>query len=129
MTPKEKILAKIEAQGVSQEALAKKAGVSAHVVSNYLTERTKRPTWELICKLAKATGLPLEFLADDSLEDESEYESSAVSEEDMAILVAVRRMGYELAWKRLMLSGDFQGEPHPAVRDWPNVEPNGGRRG
>jgi transcriptional regulator with XRE-family HTH domain len=56
-----------EAPGLSQYALAKRAGLSRQALS-YLGTGDRDPTWESVQRIAAGLGVPLETLADPDIQ-------------------------------------------------------------
>ncbi len=116
MSLAEKILKHMNLLGLSQQLLAERSGVSDSEVSRLLNGRSKRPGLQSISKLAHALGVSIDYLADDSLENDPhqgadprtaiEWEIVKRSRElgtrdILHIIGAVRVLGIDLALRRL----------------------------
>jgi transcriptional regulator with XRE-family HTH domain len=66
-----------EASGLSQEALARKAGLSVAGLRNLEQGRIKDPQWSTVQRLASALGVSADQLAD--LDDKPEVEETATA--------------------------------------------------
>lgn len=79
--------------GFSQQALAQKSGVSDSEVSRLLKGQSKRPGLHNILRLARALEVSVDYLADDSLQDDPCAELPAIPSEEAALLDLVRTIG------------------------------------
>ena len=71
MTTGEKIAALRKEQGMSQEALGEKLGLSRQAVSKW-ENGTSDPSTSNLCALAKLYGIPVEELLHETQEEKSE---------------------------------------------------------
>ena len=71
MTTVEKIAALRKEQGMSQEALGEKLGLSRQAVSKW-ENGTSDPSTSNLCALAKLYGIPVEELLHETQEEKSE---------------------------------------------------------
>ena len=112
----EKLHKRMQAQGLNGQKLARLSQVSDSEISRILTGKSL-PGLENAFKLAKAVGVSLDFLADDSLENDparatesgNELERALVKianeiglSQALMVLENVRIVGYEVAMRRLL---------------------------
>jgi len=113
----EKLRKQMLIQGLNQQRLSRAAGVSDSEVSRILGGKSQ-PGLENALKLARAVGVSLDYLADDTLDDEPKppaAASLAPQEEELLdigrelglrnaanLLSNARFLGIELAFKRLL---------------------------
>jgi transcriptional regulator with XRE-family HTH domain len=113
----EKLRKQMLIQGLNQQRLSRASGVSDSEVSRILGGKSQ-PGLEIALKLARAVGVSLDYLADDSLDDEppaSAGASVAPQEEELLeigrelglrnaanLLSNARFLGVELAFRRLL---------------------------
>ena len=88
-------------QGLAHSALAAKVGLSKSSISRILSG-TQEPKLLLACELAKALGISLDYLVDDSPEAGPSDRLVMVTEEEMTILRIVRRLGANVAIDRIL---------------------------
>lgn len=79
--------------GLSQQALAQKSGVSDSEVSRLLKGQSKRPGLHNILRLARALDVSVDFLADDTLQDDPFQDLPSAPPEEEAVLELVRSIG------------------------------------
>ena len=108
-------------KGLNQQKLARLSGVSDSEISRILSGKSANPGLDNALKLARAVGVSLDFLADDSIDEDESGEgagaSPAVSEvhdevlglaQDLGlrqarrILETVCELGYDVAMRRLL---------------------------
>src|SRR3954468_2104872 len=87
-------------RGLDQSALAAKVGLSKSSISRILSG-VQEPKLRLAYDLAKALGVSLDYLVEESPELGPTEHLVMVSEEEMMILKIVRRLGYNVAIDRL----------------------------
>ncbi len=88
-------------RGLDQSALAGKVNLSKSSISRILSG-TQEPKLRLAYDLAKALGVTLDYLVDDSPEIEPTDQLVMVSADELAILKIVRRLGCDEAFARLL---------------------------
>ena len=88
-------------QGLAHSELAAKVGLSKSSISRILSG-TQEPKLGLAYQLAKALGVSLDYLVDDSPEAGPSDRLVMVTEEEMTILRIVRRLGANVAIDRLL---------------------------
>lgn len=111
-----KLLAQMVRLGLNGQKLAKISKVSDSEISRILAGKS-RPGLENAFRLAKAVGVSLDFLADDSLESDPAGRSDPLSVEErevleiaraigcsrsVRILENIRFVGYEAAMRRIL---------------------------
>jgi transcriptional regulator with XRE-family HTH domain len=111
-----KLLAQMVRKGMNGQKLAKVSKVSDSEISRILAGKS-RPGLENAFRLAKALGVSLDYLADDSLESEPAKATDPLSPEEreildlaraigcpraVRILENIRIIGYEVAMCRLL---------------------------
>lgn len=84
-----------------QAALAEKVGVSRSTISRVLSG-IQEPKLSLAWKLAQALEVSLDFLADDTIEQEPGATWTQLSLDELTILKLVRRLGVDEAMDRLL---------------------------
>lgn len=89
-------------RGMDQATLAERLNRSKSSMSRILSG-AQEPKLKLAHELAKALGVSLDYLADDSLEIEPNGEWVMLSEDELAILKIVRRLGMGAAIDRLLV--------------------------
>lgn len=100
MRLKEKLPWLMEQKGIKPAELSKMTGIPAPRFSEWKDPKGKRsPTLEQAKRIARALGVSLDYLADDSLDEPPNPELNA---EDREILRIARRLGYEQALDRLI---------------------------
>ncbi len=112
----EKLHKRMQALGLNGQKLARLSQVSDSEISRILTGKSL-PGLENAFKLAKAVGVSLDYLADDTLEADPARATEAGSEQEkalvkvandiglgqaMMVLENVRIVGYEVAMRRLL---------------------------
>ncbi len=95
-------------RGLDQSALAERVGVSKSSMSRILSG-TQEPKLRLAYDLARALGVTLDYLVDDTLEVDAEGQWVVVSEDEMTVLKLVRRLGADTAIDRLLGVGNGEG--------------------
>jgi len=86
---------------MDQSALAARVGLSRSSMSRILSG-LQEPKLGVAHALAKALGVGLDSLMEDSTEQGPETRREAVTEDEAAVLRIVRRMGVETALGRLL---------------------------
>lgn len=90
MTIDHKLAALLESRGWTQAELVRRTGISKQRISRWLTQPDRhRPTLEQAFTVARALGVPLDYLADD---DQDEPPPPVATEEEIAILDLVREL-------------------------------------
>lgn len=89
-------------RGMDQSTLAERLNRSKSSISRILSG-VQEPKLSLAHELAKALGVSLDYLADDSLVTEPDGEWVMLSEDEVAILKIVRRLGIGVAIDRLLV--------------------------
>lgn len=136
----EKLRKHMQLKGLNQQMLARVSGVSDSEVSRILTGKSNNPGLENALRLARAVGVSLDYLADDSIDDEAAPSGnspcpplgSLTGGTEDEILAAARQigvrqarrvletacdLGYEIAIRRLLelrptdASGATPGDP------------------
>ena len=95
-------------RGLDQSALAERVGLSKSSMSRILSG-TQEPKLRLAYDLARALGVTLDYLVDDTLEVDAEGQWVVVSEDEMTVLKLVRRLGADTALDRLLGVGNGEG--------------------
>ncbi len=95
-------------RGVDQAALAARLGRSKSTISRILSGE-QEPKLRLAFALARALGVTLDYLADDTLDAVPEGQLHQLTPDEFAILKIVRRLGAETAMDRLL--GLAEGAP------------------
>ena len=116
----EKLRKQMLLRGFNQQRLARESAVSDSEISRILSGKSSNPGLENAFKLAKAVGLPLDFLADDAVEAPPEtfgevglvrdgVESEVLDlarglgvRQARRVLETVAELGYEVAIRRLL---------------------------
>ena len=88
-------------RGMDQSALASKVNLSKSSISRILSG-TQEPKLRLAYDLAKALGVTLDYLVDDSPEIGPTDQLVMLSDDEVAILKIVRRLGTDVAFDRLL---------------------------
>ena len=88
-------------RGLDQSALAQKVNLSKSSISRILSG-AQEPKLRLAFDLAKALGVTLDYLVDDSPEVGPSDQLIMLSEDEVAILKIVRRLGRNEAFDRLL---------------------------
>src|SRR4051794_11726768 len=116
MTLEEKIQNRMARLGLNGQKLARKSEVSDSEISRILAGKS-RPGLENAFKLARALGVSLDYLADDSLETDPHHKADPLTTEEREvldlghgigparaarILDIVRIAGYDVAMRRLL---------------------------
>lgn len=90
-------------RGMDQSALASQVGLSKSSISRILNG-AQEPKLRLAYDLAKALGVTLDYLVDDSPEAGPGDQLVMVSEDELTILKIVRRLGSDVSLDRLVNS-------------------------
>lgn len=88
-------------RGLDQSALASRVHLSKSSISRILSG-SQEPKLSLAYDLAKALGVTLDYLVDESPEIGPTDQLVMVSEDELAILKVVRRLGPDVAFGRLL---------------------------
>lgn len=88
-------------RGLDQSSLASRVNLSKSSISRILSG-SQEPKLRLAYDLAKALGVTLDYLVDDSPEIGPTDQLVMVSNDEMAILKIVRRLGPDVAFDRLL---------------------------
>jgi len=102
-------------RGLDQTALANQFGISKSSISRILSG-SQEPKLRLAYDLARALGVTLDYLVDDSPEVGPSEQFVMVSEDEVTILKIVRLLGTEAAYNRL-LNAPAAPDPAAANRD------------
>lgn len=105
-------------RGMDQSALATQFGLSKSSISRILNG-SQEPKLRLAYDLARALGVTLDYLVDESPEVGPLEQFVMVSEDEVTILKIVRLLGTEAAYNRLLNA--------PAPPDAPAASRDGGR--
>ncbi len=132
---KDKLLTVMTRQGLNGQRLAQRSKVSDSEISRILSGQST-PGLENAFRLARAVGVSVDFLADDSLEVDPLAAADSVSPDERRLLEAVeqigltralllleniRYIGFETSMKRLLVTGkpsievEREDEPRPVV--------------
>jgi transcriptional regulator with XRE-family HTH domain len=95
-------------RGMDQSALASQVGLSKSSISRILNG-AQEPKLRLAYDLAKALGVTLDYLVDDSPEAGPGDQLVMVSEDELTILKIVRRLGSNVSLDRLVNSPSATG--------------------
>src|SRR3954447_15899927 len=116
MTLEEKLHSRMVRLGLNGQKLARKSEVSDSEISRILAGKS-RPGLENAFRLARALGVSLDYLADDSLETDPHHKADPLTTEEREvldlghgigparaarILDIVRIVGYDIAMRRLL---------------------------
>src|SRR4051794_15342155 len=88
-------------RGLDQSALAVRVNLSKSSISRILSG-AQEPKLRLAYDLAKALGVTLDYLVDDSPEVGPTDQLVMVTEDELAILKIIRRLGTDCAFDRLL---------------------------
>ena len=88
-------------KGLDQALLAERLGVSRSSISRILSG-AREPKLGLAARLARLLGTPLDAMVDESAELGPGGHLVALSDEELAVLKLVRRLGTEEATDRLL---------------------------
>jgi transcriptional regulator with XRE-family HTH domain len=135
----EKLRREMILQGLNQQKLARLSGVSDSEVSRILGGKSQ-PGLENALKLARAIGVSLDYLADDSLDKPSSsrpgaspWEAEVVDvarqcglRESAQLLLAARTVGLDVALRRLF---GLETPPPPASLDAAQPAPTAAKDG
>jgi transcriptional regulator with XRE-family HTH domain len=125
-----KLIAQMSRRGLNGQRLAKISKVSDSEISRILAGKS-RPGLENAFRLAKAVGVSLDYLADDSLETDPSKTADPLSSEEhevlnlahaigcsraVRILENIRIVGYEAAMRRLLDARPTPAEPEDVNR-------------
>ncbi|MDX2037628.1 MAG: helix-turn-helix transcriptional regulator [Isosphaeraceae bacterium] len=126
----EKLHQQMLRKGLNGQKLARLSGVSDSEVSRILSGKSL-PGLENAFKLARAAGVSLDFLADDSLESDPAQSVAVVSDAEAAVISLAREIGmreaanlleiakfigYGVAMRRLLEAKPTIEPAEPAVR-------------
>ena len=107
-------------RGLDQSALASKVGLSKSSMSRILSG-VQEPKLRLAYDLAKALGVTLDYLVDDSPEVDPNAQLVMVTEDELTILKIVRRLSSNVSIDRLLAVPT----PQPAAEPRPRSGPEG----
>lgn len=128
----QKLLAQMHRRGLNGQKLARISKVSDSEISRILAGKS-RPGLENAFRLAKAVGVSLDYLADDTLESDPARTTDPLSSEErevlelaraigcsraVRILENIRIVGYEVAMRRLL-----DAKPAPETEDVNRLTP------
>ena len=142
---KDKLLTEMAKQGLNGQRLAQRSKVSDSEISRILSGQST-PGLENAFRLARAVGVSVDFLADDTLEVDPLTATDTVSPDERRLLDAVeqigllralllleniRYIGFETSMKRLLMTSkptieldrERDDEPRPTVTPAPPVSP------
>src|SRR3954467_11765020 len=102
-------------RGFDQSSLASKVNLSKSSISRILSG-AQEPKLRLAYDLAKALGVTLDYLVEESPELGPTQHRVMVTEEEMMILKIVRRLGPNVAMDRLLNVAPGAASPVPEVR-------------
>jgi transcriptional regulator with XRE-family HTH domain len=88
-------------RGLDQTSLAERVGVSKSSMSRILSG-AREPKLTMAYELAKALGVTLDYLVDDSLDADPSCQLVVLTEDEWTILKIVRRLGASVAIDRLI---------------------------
>src|SRR3954468_18289956 len=88
-------------RGMDQSGLASKGGLSKSSISRILSG-VQEPKLRLAYDLAKALGVTLDYLVDDSPEVDPNAQLVMVTEDELTILKIVRRLSSNVSIDRLL---------------------------
>jgi transcriptional regulator with XRE-family HTH domain len=88
-------------RGLDQSALAERVGISKSSMSRILSG-AQEPKLLLAYELAKALGVTMDYLVDESLDDDPSCHLVVLTEDESTILKIVRRLGTSVAIDRLI---------------------------
>jgi transcriptional regulator with XRE-family HTH domain len=116
---KDKLLTEMARQGLNGQRLAQRSKVSDSEISRILSGQST-PGLENAFRLARAVGVSVDFLADDSLETDPLTATDTVSPDErrlldvveqiglpraLLLLENIRYIGFETSMKRLLMTG------------------------
>ena len=99
-------------RGLDQSALAVKVGLSKSSMSRILSGM-QEPRLRLAYDLARALGVTLDYLVDDSPEVYPDARLVVVTEHELMILKIVRRLGSDVSLDRLLAVPTPQADEEP----------------
>ena len=102
MTLGEKLSKLIATRGTNKANVARTLGVSKSTIANWIEGKGVPKLYEA-AKLADALGVPLDYLADDTLDEPPGPE---LAPDEAEVFRLVRRMGVEEAHRRLLQLSD-----------------------
>src|SRR5438309_12094791 len=88
-------------RGLEQSVLAERVGLSKSSISRILSG-AQEPKLRLAFDLAKALGVTLDYLVDDTLDLRPTDRLVMISEDELTVIKIIRRLGVELAIDRLL---------------------------
>jgi len=88
-------------RGLDQSALASKIGLSKSSISRILSG-AQEPKLRVAYDLAKALGVTLDYLVDESSEVNPNDQLVMLTEDELTILKIVRRLGADASFNRLV---------------------------
>ncbi|MBX6316393.1 MAG: helix-turn-helix transcriptional regulator, partial [Isosphaeraceae bacterium] len=88
-------------KGIDQAALAERCGVSKSTISRILSG-VQEPKLRLAYDLARALGVTLDYLVEESQEVDPSVQLVPVTADEQTILKIVRRLGTDVAIDRLL---------------------------
>src|SRR3954447_25417002 len=114
MKLEEKLLTRMVKLGLNGQKLARTSQVSDSEVSRILAGKS-RPGLENAFKLARAVGVSLDYLADDTLDEDPFQEVDPATADEREILEIVRQMGTRPAL-RILDAAQILGHEVPTRR-------------
>ena len=97
-------------RGMDQSTLAEKVNLSKSSMSRILSG-IQEPKLRLAYDLAKALGVSLDYLVDDSITVENPGQFIYLSDDELTILKLVRRLGTDVSMNRLLAVTTTQSTP------------------
>jgi transcriptional regulator with XRE-family HTH domain len=94
----EKLEAVLRARGLTQSSFEKLASLSENRISKWKNDQGE-PTVRQALRMARILDVPLDYLADDDLND---LPSATMTERERQVWEVVRTIGPDEAWRRLV---------------------------
>ena len=95
----------ISLKETNQSRLSRQTGIAQSAISE-MTKGKRRAYMDQALRLARALGVPLDYLADDGLDD---VPGVPATEQERRVWEVVRAIGPEEAWRRLVGAPPDQG--------------------
>ena len=86
---------------MDQSDLARRVGLGKSTI-NRILKGTQEPKLSVAYELAKALGVSLDYLVEESVDVSSGPYSAMLSQEELTILRIARELGHDIAIKRLV---------------------------